>query len=460
LTTRGAGLNLRRNLYSRRAGIIRLESTETEVKAGHDSRPAGYLELLRGNRDFRLVWLGQVVSQLGDWFDTIALFTLVLRLTGSGRAVGLVLVARFLPSVVLGPLSGVFADRFDRRTLMIASDLGRALVVLGFLFVRRPEQVWLVYALTVLQLGLSSFFEPARSAAIPSIVRERELVTANAISSVTWSAMLTLGAAVGGPVTAWFGTDAAFVVDSLTYVVSALLIASVRLPPRPTREKRRLTLSKALGVADTLEGLRYVRKRPRVLAVLMVKPAWGLGGGILTLLPVFGEKVFHVGGSAAAGMSVLYFARGIGTALGPVLVRRFYGETRAQMLRAIGLSFVVAGAFYVLFGGSQSFALALLWLAVAHMAGSTLWVFSTVLLQATVEDEFRGRVFAAELTLMTLAMAASNYFTGEALDPFGYSPRAAAVAMGVFFTLPGLLWFLTRRAWDRDSNSVPRAGRS
>jgi MFS family permease len=272
-----------------------LESTETEVKAGHDSRPAGYLELLRGNRDFRLVWLGQVVSQLGDWFDTIALFTLVLRLTGSGRAVGLVLVARFLPSVVLGPLSGVFADRFDRRTLMIASDLGRALVVLGFLFVRRPEQVWLVYALTVLQLGLSSFFEPARSAAIPSIVRERELVTANAISSVTWSAMLTLGAAVGGPVTAWFGTDAAFVVDSLTYVVSALLIASVRLPPRPTREKRRLTLSKALGVADTLEGLRYVRKRPRVLAVLMVKPAWGLGGGILTLLPVFGEKVFHVG---------------------------------------------------------------------------------------------------------------------------------------------------------------------
>jgi predicted MFS family arabinose efflux permease len=326
--------------------------------------------------------------------------------------------------------------------------------------VRRPEQVWLVYALTVLQLGLSSFFEPARSAAIPSIVRERELVTANAISSVTWSAMLTLGAAVGGPVTAWFGTDAAFVVDSLTYIVSALLIASVRLPPRPTREKRRLTLSKALGVADTLEGLRYVRKRPRVLAVLMVKPAWGLGGGILTLLPVFGEKVFHVGGSAAAGMSVLYFARGIGTALGPVLVRRFYGETRAQMLRAIGLSFVVAGAFYVLFGGSQSFALALLWLAVAHMAGSTLWVFSTVLLQATVEDEFRGRVFAAELTLMTLAMAASNYFTGEALDRFGYSPRAAAVAMGVFFTLPGLLWFLTRRAWDRDSNSVQRAGGS
>jgi MFS family permease len=337
-----------------------LESEETEIRAGREPRSAGYVELLRRNRDFRLMWLGQVVSQLGDWFDTIALFTLMLRLTGSGRAIGLLLVARFLPSVILGPLSGVFADRFNRRTLMIASDAARALVVLGFLFVRRPEHVWLAYALTVLQLGLSSFFEPARSAAIPSIVKERELVTANAISSVTWSAMLTLGAALGGPVTAWFGTDAAFVIDSLTYVVSALLIASVRLPRRPPRPKQKLTVSKALGITDTLEGLRYVRKRPRVLAVLLVKPAWGLGGGILTLLPVFGERVFRVGASAAAGMSVLYFARGIGTAVGPMFVRRFYGETRGQMQRAIGISFLISGSFYIAFGSSKSFALALL----------------------------------------------------------------------------------------------------
>jgi predicted MFS family arabinose efflux permease len=400
------------------------------------------------------MWLGQVVSQLGDWFDTIALFTLVLRLTGSGRAVGLVLVARFLPSVVLGPLSGVLADRFNRRHIMIASDAARALVVLGFLFVRRPEQVWLVYVLTVLQLGFSAFFEPARSAALPSVVAERDLVTANSVSSVTWSAMLTLGAAVGGPVTDWFGTDAAFVTDSLTYVVSAVLVACVRLPRRPVRPKTRLTAAKALGVTDTLEGLRYVWHRPRLMALLLVKPAWGLGGGILTLLPVFGEKVFRLSlasgaGGAALGMSVLYAARGIGTALGPVLTRRFYSETRAQMQRAIGVSFLFAGAFYALFGGAQSFALALVWLAVAHAGGSVLWVFSTVLLQATVEDEFRGRVFAAELMLLTLALAASNYATGEALDRLGVSPRAATVVIGAFFLLPGLLWLLTRRWWDK-----------
>jgi MFS family permease len=428
-----------------------LDSSTTIEPTGQGAKGAGYVELLRRRRDFRLLWLGQVISQLGDWFDTIALFTLVLRLTGSGRAVGLVLVARFLPSVVLGPLSGVVADRFNRRHIMIASDVARAAVVLGFLLVRSPGQVWLVYVLTVLQLGFSAFFEPARSAAIPSVVGGRELVTANSISSVTWSAMLTLGAAVGGPVTGWFGTDAAFVIDSLTYVASALLIYSITLPRRRPREKRKLTVAKALGVTDSLEGLRYVWSRPRVLAVLLVKPAWGLGGGILTLLTVFGEKIFPVAGSAAVGMGVLYAARGIGTAVGPMLTRRFYSETRRQMQNAIGVSFIVAGAFYVSFGTSRSFALALLFLAVAHMGGSVLWVFSTVLLQSTVEDEFRGRVFAAELMLMTLAMAASNYATGEALDRFRLSPRAVTAAIGLFFAAPGLLWFITRRWWDRDS---------
>jgi MFS family permease len=427
-----------------------LDSSKTVGPGGAGAQSVGYAELLRQNRDFRLVWLGQVVSQLGDWFNTIALFTLVLDLTGSGRAVGLVLVARFLPSVILGPLSGVVADRFSRRRVMIVSDVLRALVVLGFLFIRRPEHVWLVYVLTVLQLAFSAFFEPARTAAIPSIVSGRELVSANAISSVTWSAMLTLGAAIGGPITGWFGTDAAFVIDSLTYVVSALLIWSVRLPKRPERPKQKLTASKALGVTDTLEGLRYVWRRPRVLALLLVKPAWGVGGGILTLLPVFGEKIFPVGGSAAVGMSVLYAARGIGTAVGPLGVRRFGGETRQQMQKAIGYSFIFAGVFYVLFGASTSFPLALLMLAVAHAGGSTLWVFSTVLLQSTVEDEFRGRVFAAELMLMTLTMAASNYVTGEALDRFHLSPRTVSIAIGAFFILPGLLWLATRRLWDRD----------
>ncbi|MCU1267309.1 MAG: hypothetical protein JWM21_3627 [Acidobacteria bacterium] len=411
--------------------------------------PVGYLELLRRNRGFRNLWLGQVVSQMGDWFDTIALYTIILNLTGSGRNVGLLMVARFVPSFIFGPISGVLADRFSRRTIMILSDLLRAVVVLGFLFVRRADQLWMVYVLTVLQLIFSTFFEPARTAALPSIVSDRELLPANAISSVTWSAMLTIGAAIGGVVAGVFGTNAAFVLDSLSYVLSAVFIASIRFPKRPAREKSKLSVGKALGITQTVEGMRYVKRRPRVLALLLVKPAWGLGGGILTLLAVFGEKIFPVGRSTATGIGVLFAARGIGTAVGPIVARRIAGESRIRMQVSIGISFLIGGVFYIAFGSSGNFLFALLVLGLAHTGGSILWVFSTVLLQRGVEDNFRGRVFAAELALLTLTMAASNYLTGEMLDRFGWSPRLVTIGIGIFFLVPGILWFVTRRMWDQ-----------
>src|SRR2546421_9744341 len=213
-------------------------------------RSVGYLELLRGNRSFRMLWLGQVVSQMGDWFDTIAVYTIALTLTGSTRSVALIMVARFLPSVVMGPLSGVVADRFSRRTIMIASDIVRAVVVLGFLFVRRPDQMWLVYVLTVLQLAFSTFFEPAKTAAIPSIVSDRELVPANAIASVTWSVMLTLGAALGGFVAAAFGNNPAFILGLLTFVASAMLISPLRFPKPGQRPKTKLTVGKTLRITQ------------------------------------------------------------------------------------------------------------------------------------------------------------------------------------------------------------------
>ena len=412
------------------------------------------MELLSGNRGFRQLWLGQVVSQLGDWFNTIALYTIILNLTGSGRDIGLLLVARFLPSFIFGSLSGVVADRFSRRSIMIVSDLLRAVVVLGFLFVRRADQLWIIYTLTVLQLGLSTFFEPAKTAAIPSIVSDRELVAANAISSVTWSVMLTLGAFVGGVVTGWFGSNVAFVLDALTYLLSAALIASVRFPKRAARAKRKLTISRVLGITETLEGVRYVKHRPRVLALLLVKPAWGLGGGILTLLAVFGEKIFPVGNSAATGIGVLFAARGIGTAVGPIVARRISGEGKNRMQNSIGIAFLIGGVFYMAFGAATSFVVALIVLGLAHTGGSILWVFSTVLLQRGVEDGFRGRVFAAELALLTLTMALSNYATGELLDRFGLSPRVVAIGIGAFFLLPGLAWFVTQKWWDNDQNAT------
>jgi MFS family permease len=167
------------------------------------------------------------------------------------------------------------------------------------------------------------------------------------------------------------------------------------------------------------------------------------------LLAVFGAKIFPVGESPATGIGVLFAARGIGTAVGPIVARRMAGEGQRRMQASIGIAFLIGGLFYIWFGSTTSFVVALIVLGIAHCGGSILWVFSTVILQREVEDSFRGRVFAAELALLTLTMAASNYATGELLDRFGYSPRVVTIGMGIFFVLPGVAWFLTQRWWDR-----------
>jgi MFS family permease len=412
-------------------------------------KETGYIGLIKNNGDFQRLWLGQIVSQTGDWFNTIALYAVVLKLTGSGKAIGLLLVARFLPTVFCGSTAGVIADRFSRKTIMIVTDLLRAVIVLGFLLVRRADQMWIVYLLTVLQLTTSTFFEPARTAAIPSVVHERDLVTANAITSATWSTVLTLGAALGGFVAGWFGTDAAFVIDSASYFLSAILIATIHLPKREKRPKSKLTIAKALGITDTLEGFRYVRERPRIFAAMLAKPFWGIGGGSLAMLAVFGEKVFPIGGTAT-GIGLLFTARGIGTAIGPIVLRRFVVQTRENLQRYIGLSFILGSLFYMMFGIATVYAIAIFGLLAAHSFGSIMWVNSTVLLQSSVEDNFRGRVFAAELALLTLTLAASNYATGELLDTFNLSPRTVAAIIGAIWLLPGFLWFATQRFWNKE----------
>jgi hypothetical protein len=250
--------------------------------------------------------------------------------------------------------------------------------------------------------------------------------------------------------TSAFGTDVSFVLDAATYLLSAALIGSIRVPKRKKRERQKLSLGRILGITETIEGIRYVKDRPRVLALLLVKPAWGLGGGILTLLAVFGERIFPVGKNAAGGIGVLFAARGIGTAVGPIVARRISGEGNRRMQISIGIAFLIGGVFYILFGAATSLVFALIVLGIAHCGGSILWVFSTVMLQRSVADNFRGRVFAAELALVTLTMAASNYAAGEFIDRFGISPRWVTAGVGTIFLVPGIVWFLTRRWWDRE----------
>lgn len=415
-------------------------------------RRVGYIELLRGNHNFRRLWIGRLISQTGDWFNSVALFTLLLNLTGSGEAVGLVLIIKLLPQFFVGPLAGVVADRFNRKTIMIWTDVLRGLLVFGFLFVERADQVWIVYGLAALEIILSSFFEPAESAAVPMIVKREELIAANALGGATWSVTLAFGAALGGAVTGLFGRNTAFLIDAVSFFISAAFIRATRIPPLPKRERDRagrLSLAEATGIADMIEGARYLKTNPHVIALLLVKSGWGLGGGVLLLLTIFGKEIFPLGRDGSASIGLLYAARGTGALVGPMLARWITDDAPRTMRRTISIAFFVSGIFYLLFSGSPSLVVAMLCVVGAHAGGSIQWVFSTTLLQLAVPNRFLGRVFALDMGFLTLALSLSTYATGWGLDHAGLSARQMAAWLGVAFIIPGLAWLALQGWLDR-----------
>jgi hypothetical protein len=205
-------------------------------------------------------------------------------------------------------------------------------------------------------------------------------------------------------------------------------------------------LNTLTGLSDLIEGLRYVRREAHVAALMLVKTGWGLAGGILLLLTIFGQRVFPIGHGSAAGIGVLYGARGVGAALGPILLRWILGQEPAALRRAIGPAFFMIGAFYGALAIAPVLSLATVCVLFAHFGGSVLWVFSTVLLQMEVPDALRGRVFAAELALFTLTSSMSSYFTGLYLDR-GVSPRTVSLVLGALFFFPGAVWMLILSRW-------------
>ena len=338
---------------------------------------------------------------------------------------------------------------------MIAADLVRGVLILGLLLVREREQVWIAYLVMSLTVSASAFFEPARTATIPNVTSADELMPANALSSATWSAMLAIGASVGGLVTALAGRNVAFAVNAASFFVSAYFLNQTRYDSTPLPAPRVAGFLALTGIPDLLEGFRYMRERTHVAALMFVKAGWGLAGGVLLLLTIFGQRVFPVGGSTAAGIGVLYGARGIGAALGPIALRWILGQKPRTLRRTIGPAYFIVGLFYVALAWAPTLPLAALAVLCAHFGGAILWVFSTVLLQMEVPDRFRGRVFAVELALVTLASSASSYWTGFELDRGGWSPRTMAFALGIMFCVPGTLWLLIESRW-REATDVSR----
>jgi MFS family permease len=395
-------------------------------------KTVGYIRLLKGNPSFRNLWYGQVVSELGDWLNSIAIYALILKLSDSGMAMAGAMMAKLLPIVLVSPIAGVIVDRVSRKSVMVISDLLRFVVVLGFLLVEDQGALWLVYALVIVEISLSGFFEPARSAIIPSLVPKEDLVTANALSGSTWSVMLAFGAALGGGIVYLFGIKIAFILDASTFLLSAWFISKI-----PNQEKS-ATSDKSKQAGKLTDVIRYLLNEPMVLVLSLLKAGLAVAGGIMTLIPLMASQILSV--SPSLGIGILYSARGLGAALGPVLVRRLFGESASVLQWAIAGAFFLKALSYVFISHSQNIWMLSLSVGLATLFGSIIWVFSSALIHLSAPDHYLGRVFSFELALLTLVMGFSNLGVGYAADGWDMNIKQITLWMAGLILIPGLLW--------------------
>ncbi len=399
-------------------------------------QPTGYLQLIRENVQFRRLWLGNVVSLFGDWFNTIALYALILELTGSEFALGAVFITKMLPWALASPLAGILVDRFDRRKTMIISDLLRAVVVLGFLLVDEPHEVFLIYVLTTVQVVVGSVFHPAQSASIPNVAKKEDLVTANAIMSATWSVLLAFGAAAGGFAAELFGLKTVFILDSLSYLLSAWFIYRTVIPQYTESKPRGMLIRTAHR--EVVEGWRYLRSHPAISRMASVKAFWAVGGGgLIYMLALVGDSMYPEHQAAAIGL--VFAARGIGTGIGPIVARSLFKNERNWVV-VIGASMMFTGLGYFMLGLIPWTWMVIFPIIFAHIAGGANWVLSTVQLQRRAIDQYRGRVFATEWLLVMGVEALSILLASLVLEMGLISLRSTVLGFAMASTIIGLFW--------------------
>jgi len=408
------------------------------------SRPMSrvpYLRVIRNPRYFPL-WLGQIVSNLGDTLNYVALVVLVFRLSQSGLAVSALVLTEIVPTVLLGPVAGVVIDRFDRQRVLIVVDSLRAVLVLALAL---THVLWGVYLLAALLAVGSTLFNPALQAVIPALLDDEELLAAN---SVAWSSgrlVQIVGASVAGGLIAWAGTTPAFLSNAASFAFSAALLARFSISRRegPLRTDR---LGAWLG--DAREGLAYARRDPFVARLLPVQALTSLATGATSaLLVVLATKHLHL---AAQGFGWLLAAIGVGALLGPFLSN---GLTRGRPLdvRLLFVPYLIRGVGDIALGLVVGLPWALVILFIYGLNTSTGMVASTTILQTVIPDRVRGRVF----TLLDVTWAAMRLLSlavgGVLADRLGVS--AVYVAGGLLLMCAGALGLalLGRHHLDRPS---------
>jgi len=405
--------------------------------------------LLAQNRNYRYTWTGQVVSEIGDHFNNIAVFSLALANTRSGLVVSGVMLSRTIPAMFAGPIAGVLLDRLNRKHIMIASDLIRAVLALGFILCLHRKETWLLYLFSGLLMFASPFFTAGRSAILPTITTSEELHTANSLTQTTQWTTITIGTFAAGASVMQFGYGWAFLLNSLSFLFSAACISRLHVEGDAFQpRKRELTEAEVVRPwHEYVEGLRYMRSNPLILGIALIGVGWATGGGAAQILfSLFGEIVFNRG---PAGIGEVWGCAGMGLLVGGGFAY-WLGEHidfRAYK-RTISICYVLHGATYIIFSQMRIFYLALLFIALSRSAVAVSSVLNMSQLLRHVSNEYRGRVFATMESMVNSVMMVSMALAGIASQY--YSPRIIAAIAGALSSTTAFFW-----AWANLTGRLP-----
>jgi len=393
--------------------------------------------LLRRNRSYRNLWLGQVVSETGDYFNNVAVLSLVMQAGGSGLVVSGVMLSRAIPAVAAGPIAGVLLDRLDRRRLMIASDLVRAVVALAFLVTVRHPEPWLLYLLSAVLMFASPFFSSGRAAILPAVAGPRDLHAANSLTQTTQWATLTVGTMLAGWSVARFGYAFAFVINALSFLFSAAALMGVRAEGG-FRARRGDGAGAVRPWHEYREGVRYMTSVPLIFGIAMITVGWATGGGAAQVLfALFGEQVF---GRGAAGIGEIWGFAGLGLLAGGWLGHRLgRGADFGAYKRIVTAAYILHGVTYILFAEMRIYWAALLLIMLSRVGMAVSSVLNTLQLLKHTPDQYRGRVFATLETLRWAVMMFSMAAAGIASLHVG--ARTLGVAAGVLGSLTAVYWW-------------------
>lgn len=407
-----------------------------------------YKQLLVGNRDFRNLFLGQVVSELGNWFNFIAGLGLVRAVSGAApEAATIILIARTAPFSIFALVAGAVILRFSRKSVLLVTDLLRAVVALGFLFVRKPEDLWIAYVCTALLAALGAFFEAAKNAALPNVVGENGLIAGNALMFSSRFLLMSVGAALGGSAAALFGYEIAFVINAVSFVASAVsiwLIAEGAMYEREPQKSSENAVQTSI-FADLKDGWTFIKNQPLVLTIIFVNVIWAIGGGAINLVAErLGGVVFadQNGWSSDGAVALLYTAAGAGLFAGMMIARRtdIFVRSRNLLAAFIGWSLVLQGVLYAAAGLMPNLWLvAVLMLVSRAILGVGYAIQETILIRA-IPDNLRGRVITTDRAFELSVFTVSSGFAGWSLNVI--SPQMLAVASGLLSAVAGLFWFL------------------